>query len=147
MNLVDFCKICGIIFFICMFWYFIYVVFKSNNDYLKSLVGLNKKVVEGFEGDALIRLETDSDSVDSKIKRTLDVLQLSENGKEDQRKLCLSLIEKKQRNVDLMITNLLITEKGLSETSLKSLLTLKEGLDIAKETYDKELEVVEGNGW
>lgn len=48
MNKFEFAKICGILFFIFMFWYFIYVVFKSNNEFLYSLISIDNPMREGF---------------------------------------------------------------------------------------------------
>jgi hypothetical protein len=48
MNSFEFAKICGILFFIFMFWYFIYVVFKSNNEFLYSLISIDNPMREGF---------------------------------------------------------------------------------------------------
>ena len=38
MNLVEFGKICGILFFVVMCWYFVFVVFKTNKDYLQYII-------------------------------------------------------------------------------------------------------------
>jgi len=138
MNLVEICKICGILFFMFMFWYFIFVVFKSNNEFLKSLVGLNKNVVEGFTGDALTKLENMLAFQETVLKRTLETLQLSEKGDEEQRRLCLNILKTAQRSVNLQITQAMLGGKNIKAAQYRDLLTMREAVKIAKETYVRE---------
>ena len=77
MDLEVLCKLAGVIFFIVMCWYFVFVVFKTNSEFLRSVVynsksddfvspGLSQGLVEGFsgiregfEGDALTAIENE----------------------------------------------------------------------------------------
>ena len=92
MNLVDLCKICGILFFVVMCWYFIFVIFKTNKDYLRSLAGMD--VIEGFNDDQNTKLENDIVNKESIIKSFREKLGLYEGGREEQRKSIVDFLEK-----------------------------------------------------
>ena len=108
MNLVDFGKICGILFFVVMCWYFIFVVFKTNKDYLRSLAGMD--VVEGFSDDQNTKLENRLTYFDAEIKKVRDEMGLGEGGKEEQRKLILDYFEKSLRMFKLYLINMKTAE-------------------------------------
>tara|TARA_X000000368_G_scaffold163414_1_gene128798 strand:+ start:246 stop:695 length:450 start_codon:yes stop_codon:yes gene_type:complete len=106
MNLVDLCKICGILFFVVMCWYFIFVVFKTNKDYLRSLAGMN--VIEGFNDDQNTKLENDISNVESLIKSFREKMGLAEGGKEEQRKLIVDYLVKSIKKLKLSIVENLV---------------------------------------
>ena len=102
MNLVEFGKICGILFFVVMCWYFIFVVFKTNKDYLRSLAGMDD-VVEGFSDDQNTKIENAINEFDGMIKNMRENLGLGEGGKEEQRKLITDYLEKIIRGLKLAL--------------------------------------------
>ena len=106
MNLVDLCKICGILFFVVMCWYFIFVVFKTNKDYLRSLAGMD--VVEGFSDDQNTKLENNIQSIESLIKSFREKMGLAEGGKEEQRKLIVDYLVKSIKKLKLSIVENLV---------------------------------------
>ena len=58
MDLVDLCKIIGILVLIVMCWFFVFTVFKTNKKFLMSFTDTNMfNTVEGFSGDNLTQLE------------------------------------------------------------------------------------------
>ena len=93
MNLVELGKICGILFFVVMCWYFVFVVFKTNKEYLKSLAGMNNNFVEEFTDDQMTKMENNNSSVEGSIKSYRNLLGLGDGGKQEKREQCLKYIK------------------------------------------------------
>ena len=110
---IDFCKICGILFFIMMAWYFAFVVFKTNKDFLVSIVQKDENptslddlksifgsttLKEGFSGKSGLNSLSDTEE---KIKKQLNQLiakyNLNDDGKQDIRKKITSILEKRTK--------------------------------------------------
>tara|TARA_Y100001935_G_C17119734_1_gene415099 strand:- start:151 stop:627 length:477 start_codon:yes stop_codon:yes gene_type:complete len=139
MNLVEFGKICGILFFVVMCWYFIFVVFKTNKDYLRSLAGMDN-VVEGFSDDQNTRLENSINQMDGAIKFIREQLGVGEGGKEEQRKLITDYLEKGLR---MMKLSLIQVTAQVGTLSPKDGPKMFEALDKNRETYVKNIKEYE----
>ena len=137
MNLVELGKICGILFFVVMCWYFIFVVFKTNKDYLRSLAGMD--VVEGFSDDVATRLENTNNQLDGLIKQFKEILALAEGGKEEQRKLILDFFEKSIKLSKLMFINASYSI-GASDPNNKPQMA---SLEKDQEKYLKQIKIYE----
>tara|TARA_Y100001970_G_scaffold63485_1_gene81310 strand:- start:1321 stop:1755 length:435 start_codon:yes stop_codon:yes gene_type:complete len=144
MNLVEIGKMCGILFFMFMFWYFIYVVFKSNNEFLSSLIGINEKVVENFSSSQLTDLENIEKQTESKLKSILATLQLDEDGKSENVELLKRILEKKLRLAKLQVSNIGINSKNLNNSS--NILSDVKFLEKALEWFDTKGED-SSSGW
>ena len=117
LTLVDFYKICGILFFIVMCWYFVFVVFKTNKDLLNSLVHEsdepssleyvkkmfgNDSLVEGFkEGmsntDKL--KEYYANKLEKEKKQLIGInrtLHIDDDGKEEIRNLIMQVVKQRR---------------------------------------------------
>ena len=144
MNLVEIGKMCGILFFMFMFWYFIYVVFKSNNEFLSSLIGINEKVVENFSSSQLTDLENIEKQTESKLKSILATLQLDEDGKSENVELLKRILEKKLKLAKLQVSNIGINSKNLNNSS--NILSDVKLLEKALEWFDTKGED-SSSGW
>ena len=144
MNLVEIGKMCGILFFMFMFWYFIYVVFKSNNEFLSSLIGINEKVVENFSSSQLTDLENIEKQTESKLKSILATLQLDEDGKSENVELLKRILEKKLKLAKLQVSNIGINSKNLNNSS--NILSDVKFLEKALEWFDTKGED-SSSGW
>ena len=144
MNLVEIGKMCGILFFMFMFWYFIYVVFKSNNEFLSSLIGINEKVVENFSSSQLTDLENIEKETESKLKSILATLQLDEDGKSENVELLKRILEKKLKLAKLQVSNIGINSKNLNNSS--NILSDVKFLEKALEWFDTKGED-SSSGW
>ena len=139
MNLVEFGKICGILFFVVMCWYFIFVVFKTNKDYLRSLVGMDD-VVEGFSDDQNTKLENSINQLDGQLKNMREYLGLGEGGKEEQRKLILDYLQKGIRILKLALIQV-TAERGAVDP--KNNQKTFDSLDKSREKFVKQIKEYE----
>jgi hypothetical protein len=156
---IDFCKICGIIFFIMMAWYFAFVVFKTNKDFLssivhepenpsslddiKSLFGTSLK--EGFSGE---KGTTTLSNIEEKLKKQLSILtkeyNLDEEGNKDKRKLITSILEKRIKvillqGVDTMTKHDQVFNPAIFKHS-------HEGAKYLLNIWNKQVEKLNGGG-
>jgi hypothetical protein len=138
MDLVDLCKLFGILFFIIMCWYFIFVVFKTNTEFLKSVVSSSD--VEGFEGKQLTELENfELDALD-RVEKLEKTLQLDDDGKTEQRDLIISIIKNRKR---LMSLELVAKTAGpLHPGTIPEMKSIKAIVDV----FEHALEIIESGG-
>ena len=109
MDLEVLCKLAGVIFFIVMCWYFVFVVFKTNSEFLRSVVYNSKSddfvsqglvegfsgIREGFEGDELTTIENELEASKGGIVFMKKRLQLDDDGKPEQLELLKNIIKNK----------------------------------------------------
>jgi len=138
MSLEEICKICGILFFISLFWYFIFVVFKSNNEFLKSLVGLNKNNVENFEPSEVTKFENEEKKIDNLIASKQKAIAVGEGTKSEHRELMKRIIEKKIKMMKMASVHSAATLDKLDE-AVKGIEAIK-FLEKSLEYYDEAIE-------
>tara|TARA_B100000795_G_C22804773_1_gene444130 strand:+ start:5113 stop:5586 length:474 start_codon:yes stop_codon:yes gene_type:complete len=157
MNLVDLCKIIGILLLIIMCWFFVFTVFKTNKQFLMSFTDTPmSNTVEGFSGDNLTQLENTVQMLTDHIRKKRKWAQLDDDGKENQRKLITKIIEKSKEGVALnIVTPTLNKGRGILDYDVKKniqQLQMYEGLEkiekiwkgFLKESDDGESG---GSGW
>ena len=87
LTLVDFYKICGIFFLICMCWYFVFVVFKTNKDFIMSVTQPEEKTSSLdslkllFGSDSLIEGFKEGMTGEQEEKQHQDLEKMFENEK------------------------------------------------------------------
>lgn len=155
-TLVDFCKICGILFLIVFSWYFVFTVFKTNKNFLKALSSTKKNVlgnlfgnntVEGFEGKGLTRLENVSKSLNDHILSMRKVLQLDEDGKEEQRKLITNILEKYEKAIKLFFIFDMLHNTGKEWVPNPALIVARNEVEKMNVLWKEELQEAEDNGY
>ena len=165
LTLVDFYKICGIFFLIGMCWYFVFVVFKTNKDFLisitqpvenpsaldnlQSLFGKNS-LIEGFKegmtGEEEEKLKQKLERTLEQEKKSLEKLNnyvhLGENGKASTRKLILKIIKQRRDAYRKYGYYAGITQNKPDE--LATIIKLREFYEKLPEEYEKEMD---NGGW
>lgn len=155
MDLEVLCKLAGVIFFIVMCWYFVFVVFKTNSEFLRSVVynsksddfvspGLSQGLVEGFsgiregfEGDELTALENKLESLNTFIASLKKKIQLDDDGKSEQLELLKNILKKQIEYYEIAIISGLTTDpKALHEEQSKKIVNAQAYLDAMKEAYE-----------
>jgi hypothetical protein len=148
MDLVDLCKIIGILLLIIMCWFFVFTVFKTNKDVLMSFTG---NTVEGFSGDQLTQLENIEQVLSNHNKTKRKLAQLDDDGKEDQRKLITKIIEKAKEGAALnLVTPDINKGRGVLEYNVEQkvkMLSNYEGLEKIQKLWNGFLKESEDSGW
>ena len=141
MDLEVLCKLVGVIFFIVMCWYFVFVVFKTNTEFLKSVVSSSDmegftSMREGFEGDALTALENKLERLKGEIVHHKKNLQLDDDGKPEQLELLKNILKGNIEAVELGIMNMVTTEPNINNDMQKMLIDARAYLDTLKEALE-----------
>ena len=121
-SIIEFSKICGILFFIMVAWYFAFVVFKTNKDFLSSIVhqeenptslsdfnslfGTSLKEFVGKEGfvgkKGASRLSNEEEKLTKILNKTIAEYNLDDDGKKDTRTKITSILEKRTKLILLL---------------------------------------------
>ena len=154
MDLEVLCKLAGVIFFIVMCWYFVFVVFKTNSEFLRSVVyksksndfvspGLSQGLVEGFsgiregfEGDELTALENKLEQLKGGIVHMKKRLQLDDDGKSEQLELLKNILKNKIVMFELQIMAMASVENANTTEGQKGLVDAQAFVDVMKEAYE-----------
>tara|TARA_B110000967_G_C18514943_1_gene378199 strand:- start:81 stop:551 length:471 start_codon:yes stop_codon:yes gene_type:complete len=141
MDLVDLCKIIGILVLIVMCWFFVFTVFKTNKKFLMSFTDTNMfNTVEGFSGDNLTQLENTVQMLTDYNKKKRKVAQLDDDGKEDQRKLITKIIQKSKEGLALnLVTPTLMAGRGILDYPVEEktkMLQFYEGIEKIEKIWE-----------
>jgi len=141
MDLVDLCKIIGILVLIVMCWFFVFTVFKTNKKFLMSFTDTNMfNTVEGFSGDNLTQLENTVQMLTDYNKKKRKVAQLDDDGKEDQRKLITKIIQKSKEGLALnLVTPTLMAGRGILDDPVEEktkMLQFYEGIEKIEKIWE-----------
>jgi hypothetical protein len=156
---VDFYKICGIFFLIGMCWYFVFVVFKTNKDFLysiskpkdntsslddlKSLFGSNS-LIEGFKEGMKGEQDEERNKFEIQLEKETKAMEfidnfvhLGENGKASNRKLILKIL--KQRRELYRKYGYLIGITDTQPEKVLPILKLREFYEKIPDEYEKAM--------
>ena len=131
--------------------YFVFVVFKTNSEFLRSVVYNSKSddfsshglvegfsgIREGFEGDELTALENKLESLNTFIASLKKKIQLDDDGKSEQLELLKNILKKQIEYYEIGIISGLTTDpKALHEEQSKKIVNAQAYLDAMKEAYE-----------
>tara|TARA_B100001250_G_C19426340_1_gene625507 strand:- start:63 stop:602 length:540 start_codon:yes stop_codon:yes gene_type:complete len=169
LTLVDFYKICGIFFLIGMCWYFVFVVFKTNKDFLYSVTkpvdnssSLNNlKTLFGSEGlieafkegmDEKTRAEQDEQKsaleaqLEKEEKSLMDMkngchlgIDGTVSGIKAKQKLVLKIMKTRREHFKTFAYFMAHTDFGYDKDTIQAFLRLRDMYETLPDDYEKAM--------
>jgi hypothetical protein len=144
MDLEVLCKLVGVIFFIVMCWYFVFIVFKTNTEFLKSVVSSSNSDMEGFtsmregfEGDKLTALENKLVLWEEMVVQHKKMLQLDDDGKPEKLELLKNILKNQIEFYEMgIILGIATDDKVHKKERRKETVSIRAFVDVMKEALE-----------